>query len=843
MARKLFQLVGQVALDGAVGVNKQLTAIDRKAAKASKEFVKLGKRISAVGLSLTKNLTVPIAAAGLAVYKFTELASDLAEETSKVGELFGSSATEIEEWSKTAATAFGQSRTQAMSAAANFAIFGKSAGLAGKKLVKFTTGFTELASDLASFNNTSPEEAIVAIGAAMRGEAEPIRRYGVLLNDATLKQKALEMGIISSIKGALTPQQKVLASSAVIMDQTASAQGDFARTSGQLANQQRILKAEITDMATELGTVFLPIALKVVSVFRDKFMPVLQKMVKWFKGLDEDTVKWGIALSGVLFVLGPMVLVVGKLVIGIRALTTNVMLLNSAFLANPFVLAAAGIVAIAVAIDRTGKAWKKWSDDLEENIAQKQTNALKNNLEAIIPLYGELVAMSSRGILNKEDAERFALLSEEVKNAETNIADLGTALEGGLVARMNQAENQLTDMNEELALASESTDEYTESTEAATVATKDLTAEEKKRAEALRKTREAEAQANLDYFHSLDEQIKDAKAKDKEQLAKQKEEQQAYYDGVIRLALEAQADKLDLLHLEEDDAMAAAEKMLAGTEKLESAKQAIRETYAKKREDLESQTQNKITNVQAAGVQMEKFLSDERVQATIAAVGMVSEIFAMANEVKMNDLENSANKEKQAVERSTMNEEEKAEAIKKIDIRLDKEKKKLQREQAKRDKAAAIFGAIVSTAQGIANALTLAFPLNLIMAALTGVLGAVQIAAIASQPLPFAEGGFIKSGRGGVQGLVGEGKEDEIIFPLKTGVMHLADALVGKLAEISNVRPGAALAVAGGGGGRVTHETHLHIGTFIGDKAGLKELERQLIPIRVAEEQRKGDER
>ena len=84
---------------------------------------------------------------------------------------------------------------QALDAAATFATFGGAAGLAGDDLVNFSTGFVGLASDMASFNNTTPEQAIQAIGAALRGEAEPMRQYGVLLDDATLRQKALELGL------------------------------------------------------------------------------------------------------------------------------------------------------------------------------------------------------------------------------------------------------------------------------------------------------------------------------------------------------------------------------------------------------------------------------------------------------------------------------------------------------------------------------------------------------------------------------------------------------------------------------------------------------------------------
>ena len=194
-----------------------------------------------------------------------DAASNLNETISKTGELFGSTTDQVLEWSKTAGDSFGQSQQQALDAAASFAIFGKSAGLGGQDLVKFSTDFTALASDLASFNNTSPEEAIQAIGAALRGENEPIRRYGVLLDEASLKQAALSQGIIKSTKEALTPQQKVLAAQAEIYRQTTAAQGDFARTSDGLANQQRILAANFEDVKVKLGQELLPTVLDVVG--------------------------------------------------------------------------------------------------------------------------------------------------------------------------------------------------------------------------------------------------------------------------------------------------------------------------------------------------------------------------------------------------------------------------------------------------------------------------------------------------------------------------------------------------------------------------------------------------
>lgn len=183
-------------------------------------------------------------------------ASNMEESLSKVNVVFGKGARDVEKFASSAAKNLGQSKQAVLEAAGVFGTFGKAAGLAGEDLALFSNDFTQLATDLASFNNTTPEEAVQAIGAALRGESEPLRRYGVLLNDATLKQEALTLGIYDG-KGALTAQQKILAAQAAIYKQTGDAQGDFMRTSDGLANSTRTLSATFKDLQAKFGAAFL----------------------------------------------------------------------------------------------------------------------------------------------------------------------------------------------------------------------------------------------------------------------------------------------------------------------------------------------------------------------------------------------------------------------------------------------------------------------------------------------------------------------------------------------------------------------------------------------------------
>jgi hypothetical protein len=226
----------------------------------NKNINKAEKDVKGFGGSLDKFLKPALIGAAVAAGAFAVklagdaigAARDLAETQNKVGVIFGESSQSILQFAETAVTSLGQTQEQALNAAATFAQFGKAAGLSGEGLVGFSTELVSLSADLASFNNSTPEQAITAIGAALRGESEPLRNFGVLLDDATLRARAMEMGIYDG-SGALNQQQKVLAAHQEILSQTTDAQGDFGRTSEGLANTQKILQAAVEDAKAEIG--------------------------------------------------------------------------------------------------------------------------------------------------------------------------------------------------------------------------------------------------------------------------------------------------------------------------------------------------------------------------------------------------------------------------------------------------------------------------------------------------------------------------------------------------------------------------------------------------------------
>jgi len=252
-------------------VQKFLDGMD-KADNTTKTFSnKVGK--------YSKAMAASFAAAGAAAGAFAikigmdsvKAASDLSEEISKNQVIFGEASKEIQAFAETADKALGLTKKEALSSASTFAVLGKNAGLTGKDLTKFSKTSVTLASDLASFYNTKAEDAIAAIGSAMRGEAEPIRKYGVLISAAALDQAALNYEARTGTelerdkKNQLTETSKVLARYQAILDQTKDAQGDFSRTSEGLAAQQKILNAQLENLKTTMGVGLLPIMKEVVT--------------------------------------------------------------------------------------------------------------------------------------------------------------------------------------------------------------------------------------------------------------------------------------------------------------------------------------------------------------------------------------------------------------------------------------------------------------------------------------------------------------------------------------------------------------------------------------------------
>jgi hypothetical protein len=294
MSVTLMTLLAKLGLDSGGFVD----GMDAAAKVAEKGTGNITASLSKVGFDILKVGAIAGAAAvaGLAVALGSTIgpASDLAETVSKVGVVFGDSADEVLAFGKTSAKALGMSENSALAAAGTYGNLFRAMGMAEEASADMSVGLVSLAGDLASFNNMDPTEVMDALRAGLSGETEPLKRLGVNINQATIEAKAMELGLYD-LNGELSVAGKAQASYALIMEQTTLAQGDFARTSKGLANQQRILKASFENVKTTIGTALLPAVnafMNVVTgiVSTPAFQEWLAKAVEWLSAVATKVV-------------------------------------------------------------------------------------------------------------------------------------------------------------------------------------------------------------------------------------------------------------------------------------------------------------------------------------------------------------------------------------------------------------------------------------------------------------------------------------------------------------------------------------------------------------------------
>ena len=204
-----------------------------------------------------------------------QAASALEEVQNVVDVTFGSDAGKIDQWAKNAGTQFGLTETQAKKFTSTLGAMMKSAGMSGSEITEMSTDLAGLAADMASFYNLDFEEAFAKIRSGISGETEPLKQLGINMSVANLEAYALSKGITKAFNDMSQGEQTMLRYQ-YLMQATADAQGDFARTSDGYANSLRQLETNIESIKTALGQTFIGIiteATGAISGFLEMLIP------------------------------------------------------------------------------------------------------------------------------------------------------------------------------------------------------------------------------------------------------------------------------------------------------------------------------------------------------------------------------------------------------------------------------------------------------------------------------------------------------------------------------------------------------------------------------------------
>jgi hypothetical protein len=264
-----------------------------------------------------------------------DAASALQQSTGAIDSVFGDWALDIEQAAQGAAQSVGLATSAYENSAALIGAQLNGMGFEMHESVSATQDLIAVGADLAATFGGTTEEAVAAMSSALKGERDPIERYGIALSQAAVDAKVAALGLDTSTDAAKR-NANAQATLALIAEQSAGAQGAFAREADTAAGQTQRASAEFENAKAALGDVLLPIVAQAATK--------LSELARWFVA-NKDTII-------------PVVAVVGGLALGIIALNAAMRaysvvqgIVNAVINASPLmrlVMIITGIVAIVI---------------------------------------------------------------------------------------------------------------------------------------------------------------------------------------------------------------------------------------------------------------------------------------------------------------------------------------------------------------------------------------------------------------------------------------------------------------------------------------------------------------
>lgn len=198
---------------------------------------------------------------GVAAYN---AASEAQQAAGAIESVFGRFADQINANARDAATSVGLASSEYQNFATVLGSQLKNMGTPMDQVAGQTDDLIALGADLAATFGGSTADAVSALSSLMRGERDPIERYGVSINQAAIDAQLAAMGL-DGLTGAAATNANAQATLALLTQQTSAAQGQFARETDSAAGAAQIASAQWQDASAQLGTGLLPIITRVTT--------------------------------------------------------------------------------------------------------------------------------------------------------------------------------------------------------------------------------------------------------------------------------------------------------------------------------------------------------------------------------------------------------------------------------------------------------------------------------------------------------------------------------------------------------------------------------------------------
>ncbi len=278
-----------------VGFGKGTNTIKKQASGLKSAFLGLGK---AIGIAFGVSQLIKFGKQAI------NAASDLQEVQNVVDTAFGSMAYKMEQFADTAIESFGISKLAAKQTGSTFMAMARGMGLAMDNSSDMAISLTALSADMASFYNVSQDVASTALKSVFTGETETLKQYGIVMTEANLQAFAMSQGIKKKIS-AMSQAEKVQLRYNYVMQQTALAQGDFARTSDSWANQTRVLSERWKEFLGIIGAGLMNVLTPMVKFLNTamsyliSFATTAGKVLSTFFNIKSAVGDTSAAISGV----------------------------------------------------------------------------------------------------------------------------------------------------------------------------------------------------------------------------------------------------------------------------------------------------------------------------------------------------------------------------------------------------------------------------------------------------------------------------------------------------------------------------------------------------------------
>ncbi|VDG76909.1 phage tail tape measure protein [Actinobaculum suis] len=236
---------------------------------------KVGEKLKAVA----KIGAVAATAIGGAAIK---AASDLEQSAGTIDDVFKQYASTVHATARQASKSLGLSENSYNELATVIATQLKNGGTALDQLAGKSNELISLGADLSAGFGGSTVDAVNAISSALKGERDPIERYGVSLNQAAVDAKAAELGF-TKVGGSLSNEANQAATLALIMEQTTDFHGKFASESDTLAHKVQVLKAQFENGAATIGSFLIPAVSAAAGWLSDNLGPAIERISAWMK--------------------------------------------------------------------------------------------------------------------------------------------------------------------------------------------------------------------------------------------------------------------------------------------------------------------------------------------------------------------------------------------------------------------------------------------------------------------------------------------------------------------------------------------------------------------------------